>query len=219
MDEKADLENDRGFFWRTVGSSVLRHRRRSLLIVAIAFCVFMLRPSRPDGVDVTPITTLHFAAGPDFLARVQLQLQGRASDWSQHSVGTLVYRIPNADPSVGINRSVNIFRQESQEEAQAVYAHQKQVFTSSNAGDNWKLYREAGDVAEKWFISYQGLRMDTNHGMPVGIIAKPDIFIGILKQNVVIVITYTAFDPSWNYVRTINRDIQYVADILSGATM
>jgi hypothetical protein len=39
----------------------------------------------------------------------------------------------------------------------------------------------------------QGTRFDTNHGMPVGADTKPEIFIGILKQNVVIVISYTAY--------------------------
>ena len=51
----------------------------------------------------------------------------------------------------------------------------------------------------------------------MGIITKPEIFIGILKQNVFIVISYTAYESSWHYVRTINQDIRYVADLLSKA--
>src|SRR5947209_19585610 len=42
-------------------------------------------------------------------------------------------------------------------------------------------------------------------------ITKPEIFIGILKQKVFILISYTAYESSWNYVQTINQDIRYVA--------
>lgn len=110
------------------------------------------------------------------------------------------------------------FREDSPIKAQEIYANQRREFTSSDSGNNWKLYREEGDAAKKWFISYQGVRLDTNHGIPMGIITKPEIFIGILKQNVFIVISYTAYDSSWNYVRTINQDIRYVADLLLKAT-
>jgi hypothetical protein len=216
---KADPVHNQHAFWSTVRSGLLRHRRLGIVSVTIAlFLVMFACSSRPDGVDVKPITSLQFTAGPDFLARVQRQFDGRAADWSKNGVGYLVYRIPNAHPGVEIFRAVNVFREASPMKAQEIYEYQRLDFTSSDSGHNWKLYREEGDAADKWFISYQGIRLNTNHGIPMGIITKPEIFIGILKQNVFIVISYTAYDSSWSYVRTINQDIRYVADLLSKAT-
>ena len=92
---------------------------------------------------------------------------------------------------------------------------QKRTFTDSE----WKLYLEHENGDEKWFISYKGTRFDTNHGMPVWVNAKPEIFIGILKQNVFVVIAYTSYGWSdSSYVQTINNDIRYAADLFSKAS-
>src|SRR4051794_12579892 len=105
--------------WSTVRSGLSRHRRLSIVSFAIALLLVMFAcPSRPGGVDVKPITSLQFTAGPDFLARVQRQFDGRAADWSKNGVGYLVYRIPNAHPGVEIFRDVNVFREDSRVKAQ-----------------------------------------------------------------------------------------------------
>lgn len=51
----------------------------------------------------------------------------------------------------------------------------------------------------------------------VGVDTKPEILIGILKQNVVIVIGYTAYVSRSDYIRTINKDVRVIADLLSKA--
>src|SRR5690349_20986085 len=109
--------------------------------------------SKPDGVDVRPITSLQLTAGPDFLDRIQRQLGGKAADWSKNGVGYVVYRLPNADPNVPIFRNVDVYREDSPPKAQEIYAHNRQVFTTSGSGQDWKLDREQGTAAEKWFIS------------------------------------------------------------------
>jgi hypothetical protein len=53
--------------------------------------------------------------------------------------------------------------------------------------------------------------------MPVGWITKLDIYVGVLKQNVFIEVTYTAYTSSSNYIQTINKDIRFAADLLSKA--
>jgi hypothetical protein len=85
------------------------------------------------------------------------------------------------------------------------------------SGQNWKLYREQGTASEKWFTSYQGAHFDTNHGMPVWWDTNPDIYVGVLKQNVFIEVSYTAYTSSSNYIQTINKDIRLAADLLSKA--
>lgn len=197
-----------------VRSGPLHHLRLGLVSLAVAVCIASPGCSRkPDGIDVKPITALRFTAGPDFLGRIQRQLGGNAADWSTNGVGHLVFRLPTPHPGDLIFRDFNVFRENSVEKTQEIYVHHRQDFT----GSDWKLYLEQGDGPEKWFISYKGIRFDTNHGMPVGVNTKPEIFIGILKQNVFIVISYTAYASSWNYIQTINTDVRYVADLLSKA--
>lgn len=81
------------------------------------------------------------------------------------------------------------------------------------------LYLEKSDATEQWFISYKRTRFDTNHGMPVSLNAKPEIFIGTLKKNVFIVIAYTTYESDSDYIQTINKDIRWVADLLSKAAL
>jgi hypothetical protein len=51
----------------------------------------------------------------------------------------------------------------------------------------------------------------------MGLNTTPDIFIGILKQNVFIVIGYTSSRSGSDYVRTINGNAAYVAELLAKA--
>jgi hypothetical protein len=191
-------------------------KRVGVVSLMVAVCLATLAcPSKPDGVDIKPITSLRLTAGPDFLEAIQRHLGGRAADWSKNGVGYLVFQPPNPDPGHRIFRSLNVYREDSLQKAQEIYADQRQQFT----GLDWKLYLKQGDAAEKWFFSYKGTRFDTNHGMPVWVSAKPEIFIGILKQNVFIVISYTAYASGSDYIQTINNDVRYVADLLSKAAL
>lgn len=201
---------------RIAHSPVYRHRVLVLCLVVAVSIGIRACPSTPDGVNLTPITSLRLSAGPDFLAGIQRQLGGDAADWSKNGVGYLVFHPPDlkSDPEHLIFRDANVYREESPAAAQQIYAQQRRTFTDSD----WKLYFETGDGAEKWFISYKGTRFDTNHGMPVWVNAKPEIFIGILKQNVFIVVAYTAYGSAPDYVQTINKDVRWVADLLSRAS-
>ena len=194
------------------------HRLAAVSLVVVVCLAIPGCSSKPDGVDLRPITSLQFTAGPDFLDRIQRQLGGMAADWSKNGVGYLVYRLPNADPGTPIYRNVDVYREDSLPKAQEIYAHNRQVFTTSA---NWKLYREQGAAAEKWFISYQEAHFETNHGMPMWWNTKPDIYVGILKQNVFIEISLSdyAFASSSNYTQTINKDIRFAADLLARAAL
>jgi hypothetical protein len=202
----------------SVRSEPLHHHLLGVVGLVVAVCLASSGcSSKPDAVDVSPITSLQLTAGSDFLNRVQRQLGGRAADWSKNGVGYLVYRLPNPNPDVRIYRNVDVYREDSLPKAQEIYAHNRQVFTTPGSGQNWKLYREQGTAAEKWFISYQGAHFDTNHAMPVWWDTNPDIYVGVLKQNVFIEVSYTAYTSSPNYIQTINNDIRFAADLLSKA--
>lgn len=165
---------------------------------------------------MSPITSLRLTAGSGFLSGIQRQLGGTAADYSKDGVGHLVFHPPDSesDPDQLIFRDANVYRQEDPALAREIYAEQRRQFTDSD----WILYTEKSDSESKWFISYKGTRFDTNHGMPVWVNAKPEIFIGILKQNVLIVVAYTAYGSAPDYVQTINKDVRWVADLLSRAS-
>ena len=42
--------------------------------------------------------------------------------------------------------------------------------------------------------------------MPVWWDTNPDIYVGVLKQNVFIEITYTAYTSRSNYIQTVNKE-------------
>jgi hypothetical protein len=198
-------------------SKVIRYGTVVLAVITIpALMISVGCSSKPDGIDVEPITSLRFTSGPDFLQRVQQELDGNAADYSKNGVGYLVYRLPNPDPDTRIYRNVDVYREASLPKALEIYTHMRQVFTS---GQNWKLYREQGAEAEKCFISYQEAHFDTNHGMPVGWSTTPHIYVGVLKQNVFVEVGYSAYGSSSNYIQTINKDIQFAAALLSKAAL
>jgi len=201
--------------------SKLREHYR-LSFVALMMALFLAKcgfSNTPAGIDVRPITSPRFTAGSDFLDRVQRQLGGAAADWSKNGVGHLVYRRPNHGQDTQIFRNVDVFREDSVPKAQEIYAQNREVFTTRGSGQNWKLYREQGAGAEKWFASYEEAHFETNHGVPMWWSNSPDIYVGVLKQNVFIEVSYTAYMPSWkwNYIQTINEDIRFAGDLLSKA--
>jgi hypothetical protein len=200
---------------RSVRFEPLRHH---LLGLVVAVCLASSgRSNKPDAVDVRPITSLQLTAGPDFLNRIQKQLGGRAADWSKNGVGYLVYRLPNPDPNVKITAmSMCIVKTAYRRLGRSTLTIGK-CLQRPGSGQNWKLYREQGTASEKWFTSYQGAHFDTNHGMPVWWDTNPDIYVGVLKQNVFIEVSYTAYTSSSNYIQTINKDIRLAADLLSKA--
>lgn len=189
-----------------------------LVLVVGVFVISRVCSSRPDGLDVRPLTSLHLTANADFLTRVQKQLGGGAADYSKNGVGYLVYRVPDTDPNAAIFRNIDVYREDSVLKAQEIYARNRRDFTTPGAGQNWKLYREEGTATGKWFIGYQGGRFDTNHGMPVWSDMDPDVYIGVLKQSIYVEVSFTAYGGSSHYIQTMNKDICFAADLLSKAS-
>jgi hypothetical protein len=170
--------------------------------------------SEPSGIDVKPVTSLRLNTGADFFDKIHAQLSGPVYDYSKNGIGYIVYRIaPQTldSPNIEVFRDINVYRTSTPEQAQEIYAKHRLDFASHD----WKLYREQGDGTEKWFIGYKGTRFDTNHGIPLGLNTKPEILIGVLKQNLFIVISHTAYSRDAEYVQTINGDIRFTANLLS----
>jgi hypothetical protein len=182
-------------------------------IVALSAAVLCgCTQSTPRGIDLRPLTTLKISAGPDLLSRVQREL---GSSDNPGDVGALVVKAPNPDPERLIFRSIGLYRENTLSAAQQIYSRHRQQFTDSAM--DWKLYSESVDAADRAFISYKGIRFDANHGIPIGVNTKPEILIGVLRQNLFVVVSYTAHRSAPDYVRTINSDVEYVARLLARA--
>ena len=160
-----------------------------------------------------PITSLSLHTDSDFFAKIQRELDGKATDYSKNGIGYLVFIFPNQDPEKLIFRSGNVFREESPASAEAIYVKHRRQFT--DARTDWNLYLEGGQASERYFISYKGVRFETNHGIPIAVITYPDIFIGVLKGNVFVVLDYSSYRSVSNYVETINGDVLYMAGLLA----
>lgn len=111
-----------------------------------------------------------------------------------------------------------MYREDGLPKAQEIYERNRQTFTTSGSGQRWKLYREQGAGAEKWFVSYQEAHFETNHRVPIWWNTKPNSYVGVLKQNVFIEISYSSYGSSSDYIPTLNKDIRFAADLLIGAT-
>ena len=86
-----------------------------------------------------------------------------------------------------------------------------QVRTGSSIA-NKALSQRSGSLATKERTSTR----TTDAG---GWDTNPDIYVGVLKQNVFIEASYTAYTSVSNYIQTINKDIRFAADLLSKAAI
>lgn len=109
-------------------------------------------------------------------------------------------------------RHIELWQSQTSDGASAKYLSYKTLFTDKS--DDWRLYKEDGVAHNKYFISYKTARWDSNHGIPTHVYSYPEIIVGMVKQNLFIVISYTGYRDGLDYVHDINEDIVYVRDLL-----
>jgi hypothetical protein len=193
--------------------------RRLLRWLIVALAVVLLvrcRASTPAGIDISPITSVVVSAGPDFFDRVrrELVLDGIPPPVAREGQDGLVIDMPNRKPDTW--RRLNLHREDTPARAQQVYASYRKLFTDPK-GD-WVLHLESGSAPEQHFISYRGARWNTTHGIPLWRDTQPDILIGVLRHDVFIAIHYSLERGQRDYVREVNSDIRYAADLLARAS-
>jgi hypothetical protein len=109
-----------------------------------------------------------------------------------------------------VYRQIEISRFMSDSAALVYYHMYEKDFTR---GD-WRPFKRDGSGANRYFSGYRPPWMDTNHGIPVGVVDYPDILVAYLKRNVVIVVAYNDYVDAPNYVADMNADIVFVADLV-----
>ena len=129
----------------------------------------------------------------------------------------MVFAIPGSDRDKRVYRSASLYREETDATADEDYSRYRREFTDASMDWNWKLYREEGQGSERSFVSYQGVRIDTVHGVPIWLITDPHVLIGVLKGNIFVVIDYSSYRRAPDYIETINGDVRYIAALLAKA--
>ncbi len=67
----------------------------------------------------------------------------------------------------------------------------------------------------KYFMTYEKVHFNTNHGIPCGIIDTPRILLGFVNKNLVIIVSYDSYENQNNYIAQINEDVKTTASLLS----
>jgi hypothetical protein len=184
-----------------------------LLATCLAGCTAAYPAKTPKGIDVDPIYAMQLAGDVKDVESIRKLLPSGTTYRAEKGSEMLIIIPPHA-PQSGLSnpvfRSVEIYRSDTRSAARTEYEDNKRTFTR---GD-WKLYQEQGSDSNKYFSAYKAPWMNTNHGIPVGVITSPEILIGFLKENVVIIVSYTAYRDDTDYVKEVNEDILWVSDLL-----
>jgi hypothetical protein len=192
-------------------------RRWSAVVVgALAVCA-ACTPSTPEGVDVSPLTRLTAQATDQLVPRIKqdLGLPERHPMNPFARPGSVVFNPPDADTARLIFRSVDLLYSETINETSAEFDKYRTTF--GNKEQQWLVFREAGEPPDRHFISFKGVRWETNHSIPYAVNTKPEILVAVQKNNLFISVSFTAFLGGTDYVRTMNADIQFVARVIERA--
>ena len=187
-----------------------------LLMGSLAIIVLRAAISKtPKNIDINPIYTFKVEdAFTDIeeLAR-KFAVEVRCDKWEPDAIYILapLPKVRSEDDSRNVFRDVNIFQFGTKQGAQKAYTDHRQIFTEQGYR---KLYKEAGTENDKYFMSYEPAHFDYNHGIPCGIVTSPKITVVFLKNNLLILVSYTGYRYYDNYVKEMNEDIAYVGELL-----
>jgi hypothetical protein len=171
----------------------------------------MLHASKtPQGVDVTPVYALQLNGDLKDLDAMAKLLPDSTTHRTEGKHEMLIFASPIDTADREIFRSVEISKFESDSAALVYY----ESYVTTFGRRDWRVFKNEGTGANRFFSSYRPPWMNTNHGIPVGVIDYPDILVTFLKKNVVIAVSFTAYRDAPHYVAEMNSDIVYVADLM-----
>lgn len=197
----------------------LRRGKKVLVIVIAGLSVIVAltvaMSNTPKGINVQPIHQLRlsnqFAGIEEMAYRFGVRVMRERGDQDRSYV---VARLPKNGATVAsydVFRSVSVVQFGTKQSAQEAYISHKRIFAETGYG---RLYEEGGTEDNKYFSAYEPVHFDYNHGIPCGIITSPHITAVFLKNNMLIVVSYTGYRNYDNYVQEMNEDIIYVSEVL-----
>jgi len=159
---------------------------------------------KPRGIDLSPITQLKIH---EPFAKISSLKMSYGKFFKSIDSTSLSFRSMRKDPSF-----MEITQFDAEKLALSNYISQRKELRKES---HTRLYDESNSGSDRYFIVYKTAQWDTNHGIPIGIYSQPEITIGILKQNLLIMITYVGHENDFDYIKKINEDIQFVGNLLN----
>jgi hypothetical protein len=197
----------------------MRKNRSIIIFSAVVFFGLFLflivwpNPKTPKGIDISPIFDFKIDSQINMVDQIEKKISYKQPKKDITDRGdTLLFSSPDNKHPNDVFRSIEIWQFKTSEDALSEYNSYKKTFTDRSMYR--KLYKEEKDRNGNYFISYESVHFDYNHGIPCGIVSKPHILIGVLKNNVLIVIAYDGYRYYDDYIKEINEDIVYVSKLL-----
>jgi hypothetical protein len=192
--------------WNRLGITIL-------FISLLVGCTIFYPSKNPKGIDISPIFSIELSGDLEQLENIKKLLPSVIAHRKVRGGEMLLFGTPNNKKDPMIYRKVQISRFDTNQGAIDEYQLNKRTFTQ---GADWKLYKEEGSETNRYFSAYKAPWVNTNHGIPIGVITSPKILIAFLKRNILVVISYDSYcsDSDTDYIREVNEDILYVSDIL-----
>ncbi len=184
-----------------------------ILLGLFLFLIAWPSPKTPKGIDMSPINDCKIDGQINIVDHIEKKITDKQPKKDIKSRGdTLLFSSPNDKHPNDVFRTIEIWQFRTTEAALDKYNSYKKTFTDRSMHKS--LYKEEREGDDKYFMSYESVHFDYNHGIPCGIVSKPSILIGVLKNNVLIVIAYDGYRYYDDYIKEINEDIVYVSQLL-----
>ena len=197
----------------------MKIHKLKILSALILGCLFLfiakwLIIKTPRGIDISPISEIKFNGQIDIIDNISANISVPLYHNKNYPIDAkmLLFGPRINDNSSNIYRGIEIAQFTANDSALKYYENYKKMFT--DISDNWRLYKEYVKDNDRYFVSYETVHFDYNHGIPCGIVSKPNIIVVVLKYNIFIDISYVSYGKYDNYINDINDDIVYVSKLL-----
>jgi hypothetical protein len=185
-----------------------------VLLLMLANCTAFYKSKTPEGVSVASLCSLPIEQHYDRLPRVA-ELLGRGSiEPSSNGSYTVIINTRWSQNNDAIFRQIDLCQYPTDAQALEYYHACRKQFTDES--NNHNMHKEEYVNNSRYFMSYEPVEYNTNHGIPCGIIDSPRIFICVVKHNLVVGVSYNSYEKENkdNYIKAINDDVLYANRLL-----
>lgn len=170
-------------------------------IVALGGCTIFYRANTPEGVNVNAIHLLELGNNIVNVDTLQKHLPQNSRHQMEGSADVWFFYSPHS--------SVRLSRFQEIRNAAAEYETIRNVVLSTLS-----LYKQGEAETNKYFSAYKKPWLNTNHGIPNGVITYPAIELVFLKSNLLITISYNKHKEIANYTDELNEDMKFISSLI-----
>lgn len=181
----------------------------TIFLGVFLFLIIWPSPKTPNGLDLSPILNVKIDGRAHIVNEIAKKISDRQPKKDIADKGdSLLFNAPDNTHPNDVFRTIEIWQFRTTGDAMSKYDSYKKTFSDRSMYK--KLYKEERG---HYFITYEAVHFDYNHGIPCGIAAKPHILLGVLKNNVLVIVAYDGYRYYDDYIKEINEDIVYVSKL------